>query len=338
VKILIADDDPVSRRLLEATLGRLGHEVVSVADGTQAMAALLSPDGPRLAVLDWMMPGADGLAVCRAVRQRQAPYVYIILLTSHNRREDLVAGLDAEADDFLTKPLDVVELRARLRSGERVIGLQEGLLGAQEALRRLAAYDDLTGLWNRRMILDRLEMELHRARRESTHVSVALVDLDHFKQINDTHGHAAGDAVLRHAADRMRTTLRDYDYLGRYGGEEFLIVVSNSEAGVVTEVAERCRRAVAEQPVTIGDRRVPVTISVGVASTRGVGFDEVALMQTADAALYQAKAEGRNRVVGGAARTRFAQPSSATADCVDAIAASPEALAPLSRVAGSSTH
>jgi diguanylate cyclase (GGDEF)-like protein len=333
VKILIADDDPVSRRLLEATLGRLGHEVVSVADGTQAMAALLSPDGPRLAVLDWMMPGADGLAVCRAVRQRQAPYVYIILLTSHNRREDLVAGLDAEADDFLTKPLDVVELRARLRSGERVIGLQEGLLGAQDALRRLAAYDDLTGLWNRRMILDRLEMELHRARRESTHVSVALVDLDHFKQINDTHGHAAGDAVLRHAADRMRTTLRDYDYLGRYGGEEFLIVVSNSEAGVVTEVAERCRRAVAEQPVTIGDRRVPVTISVGVASTRAVGFDEAALMQSADAALYQAKAEGRNRVIGGAARTRFAQPSSAAADIVDVIAASSDAPAPASRVA-----
>ena len=333
MKILIADDDPVSRRLLEATLGRLGHEVVSVADGTQAMAALLSPDGPRLAVLDWMMPGADGLAVCRAVRQRQAPYVYIILLTSHNRREDLVAGLDAEADDFLTKPLDVVELRARLRSGERVIGLQEGLLGAQDALRRLAAYDDLTGLWNRRMILDRLEMELHRARRESTHVSVALVDLDHFKQINDTHGHAAGDAVLRHAADRMRTTLRDYDYLGRYGGEEFLIVVSNSEAGVVTEVAERCRRAVAEQPVTIGDRRVPVTISVGVASTRAVGFDEAALMQSADAALYQAKAEGRNRVIGGAARTRFAQPSSAAADIVDVIAASSDAPAPASRVA-----
>ena len=334
MRILIADDDPVSRRLLEATLDRLGHQVVSVADGTAATAALLSPDGPRLAVLDWMMPGADGLAVCRAIRRRQAPYVYIILLTSHNRREDLVAGLDAEADDFLTKPLDVVELRARLRSGERVISLQEGLLQAHEALRRLAAHDDLTGLWNRRMILDRLEKELHRAKRESMHLGVALVDLDQFKQINDTYGHAAGDDVLRHAADRMRTILRDYDYLGRYGGEEFLIVVSNTEAATATEVAERCRRAVAERPATIGDRRVAVTVSVGVASTHVVGYDELALIQAADAAMYQAKAEGRNRVAGCERRARFGSTSPATPDVAGATAAaSPDVFAAHPRTA-----
>jgi two-component system cell cycle response regulator len=334
MRILIADDDPVSRRLLEATLARLGHEVVAVADGTAATAALLSPDGPRLAVLDWMMPGADGLAVCRAIRHRQAPYVYIILLTSHNRREDLVAGLDAEADDFLTKPLDVVELRARLRSGERVIGLQEGLLQAQEALRRLAAQDDLTGLWNRRMVLDRLETELHRAKRESTHIGVALVDLDNFKAINDTYGHAAGDVVLCHTADRMRTILRDYDYLGRYGGEEFLIVVSNSEAATVTEVAERCRRAVAERPATIGDQRVAVTVSVGVASTNIAGYDEAPLIQAADAALYRAKAEGRNRVAGGEGRIRSSSTSLATADVVGVSAGAPsEAFAAQRRAA-----
>ena len=322
MRILIADDDPVSRRLLEATLARLGHQVVPVADGTAATAALLSPDGPRLAVLDWMMPGADGLAVCRAVRQHQGPYVYIILLTSHNRREDLVAGLDAEADDFLTKPLDVVELRARLRSGERVIGLQEGLLQAQEALQRLAAHDDLTGLWNRRMILERLETELHRAQRESRHVGVAMVDLDYFKQINDTYGHAAGDGVLRHAADRMRTILRDYDYLGRFGGEEFLMVVSNCETATVAEVAERCRRAVAERPATIGDRHVAVTVSVGVASTHAIGFDELALIQAADAALYQAKAEGRNRVASG-----HGQPTSSPAPRTTVEVAAPIARA-----------
>jgi two-component system cell cycle response regulator len=325
MRILIADDDPVSRRLLEATLGRLGHEVVSVADGTAAMAALLAPDGPRLAVLDWMMPGADGLAVCRAIRQHHGPYVYIILLTSHNRHEDLVAGLDAEADDFLTKPLDVVELRARLRSGERVIGLQEGLLEAQEAQRRLASHDDLTGLWNRRMILERLVTELHRARRESTHVGVALVDLDHFKQVNDTYGHAAGDGVLRHAADRMRTILRDYDYLGRYGGEEFLIVVSNAGAVAVAEVAERCRRAVADQPAVIGDRRVAVTISAGVATTHAAGYDDLALIQAADAALYQAKAEGRNRVVRSSGRPASSPAPLARADFADTTASAPPA-------------
>jgi two-component system cell cycle response regulator len=333
MRILIADDDPVSRRLLEATLVRLGHEVVAVADGTAATAALLSPDGPRLAVLDWMMPGADGLAVCRAIRQRQAPYVYIILLTSHNRREDLVAGLDAEADDFLTKPLDVVELRARLRSGERVISLQEGLLEAQEALRGLAAHDDLTGLWNRRMILDRLETELQRAKRESTHIGVAVVDLDHFKEINDTYGHAAGDGVLRYAADRMRTILRGYDYLGRYGGEEFMIVVSKADAATVTEVAERCRRAVAEHPATIGDGQVAVTVSIGVASTHAVGYDEEALIHTADAALYQAKAEGRNRVVGCDGRTRPAG-TFATPVVAGVAAASTERQAVHSRRAG----
>ena len=316
MRILIADDDPVSRRLLEATLARLGHSVLSVADGMDAIAALLTPDGPRLAVLDWMMPGADGLAVCRAVRRRQAPYVYIILLTSHNRREDLVAGLAAEADDFLTKPLDVVELRARLRSGERVILLQEGLLEAQKALERLAAHDDLTGLWNRRTILDRLDKELHRASRESTHVGVAMIDLDHFKAINDTYGHAAGDIVLRQAADRMRTILRDYDYLGRYGGEEFMMVVSSPEAAAMAGVAERCRRAVAEQPVTIGDRRIALTVSVGLASTTVAGYDEVALLHAADAALYQAKGDGRNRVVGWDDHTGSGRRASATPDLI----------------------
>ena len=171
------------------------------------------------------------------------------------------------------------------------------------------------------MILDRLEKELHRAKRESTHLGVALVDLDHFKQINDTYGHAAGDAVLRYAADWMRTILRDYDYLGRYGGEEFLMVISNSDAATVTEVAERCRRAVAERPSTIGDQRIAMTVSVGVASTHAVGYDELALIQAADAALYQAKAEGRNRVVGGKGRTRSGVAPAATAEVAGVTAA-----------------
>jgi diguanylate cyclase (GGDEF)-like protein len=296
MKILIADDDPVSRRLLEATLIRLEHEVVAVSNGTDAIAALVAPDGPRLAVLDWMMPGADGLAVCRAVRQRTAPYAYLILLTARDRREDLMAGLAAEADDFLTKPLDIVELQARLRSGERVLRLQEGLLAAQEALRRRATHDDLTGLWNRGMILDRLAQELSRARREGTSVGVAMADLDHFKQINDTYGHAAGDAVLRHASQRMRDTLRVHDCLGRYGGEEFLIVAPNCTGSALETVAERSRAAVESEPVVIGASTIAVTVSVGIASTLGTNYDETALMRAADAALYEAKARGRNRV------------------------------------------
>ena len=202
MKILIADDDPVSRRLLEATLVRFGHEVVAVADGREAVDTLLGENGPRLAILDWMMPKADGLTVCRTMRARSVTYVYIILLTTRDRREDMMAALDAEADDFLTKPFDVVELGARIRSGGRVLKLQEDLNAAQMAFHHEATHDRLTGLWNRGRILDQLGRELIRARREHRPLSVLIADIDHFKRINDTHGHQVGDEVLRQVAER----------------------------------------------------------------------------------------------------------------------------------------
>lgn len=296
MKILIADDDAISRRLLEGTLVRLGHEVVAVEDGTQAITALLDQSGPRLAILDWMMPGADGLAVCRRIRQRPTPYVYVILLTARDRRADMVEGLDAEADDFLTKPYDAVELRARLRSGERVLDLQEHLLQAQAALRHQATHDRLTGLWNRGMILDYLKRELSRARRESKPLGVLMADLDHFKRINDDHGHGVGDVVLREVGHRMRSVLRDYDAIGRYGGEEFLLVLIGAEARVAREVAERVRAAVQADPVRDGRLELAVSASLGAACTISVGFEPAALIQVADRALYRAKAAGRNRV------------------------------------------
>ncbi len=296
VRILIADDDPVSRRLLEGTLVRLGHEVIAVPDGTAALAALLAPDGPRLAILDWMMPGADGLTVCRELRQRAEPYVYAILLTARDRREDMVAGLDAEADDFLTKPFDSVELRARLRSGERVLALQEHLLRTQEALRHEASHDHLTGLFNRRMILDQLQRGLRRAIREGKPLAVAIADLDHFKQINDIHGHAAGDAVLKVAAQRIRSVLRDYDASGRYGGEEFLILLPDCTLEVATDIAERARAAIANAPMETGTVYLMMSASIGVSWTGTAGTDPATLIAAADAALYRAKANGRNRV------------------------------------------
>jgi diguanylate cyclase (GGDEF)-like protein len=229
--------------------------------------------------------------VCRTVRARETPYVYIIFLTSRDRREDMMAALDAGADDFLTKPLDVVELRARLRSGERVIGLQEQLLYQ-------ATHDHLTSLWNRRMIREHLERELHRAAREHRPLSVALADIDHFKQVNDVHGHAAGDEVLRETVIRMRGVMRDYDAIGRYGGEEFLMVLPGCEGSAATQLADRTRKAVAMSPIHVNGASLPATISIGVAWSSDGQTDADALIQRADAALYRAKASGRNCVKG----------------------------------------
>jgi len=295
VRILIADDDQLSRRLLEATLKRLGHEPVMVTNGTDAEEQLLRPDGPRLAILDWDMPGADGLAVCRAVRLRAHPYVYVVLLTARDRREDMLVALEADVDDFLTKPLNPGELQARLRSGERLLTLQENLLRAQEALRYQATHDDLTGLWNRVMVLEQLAVEITRAKRAKKSVAIMLADLDHFKKVNDTYGHPAGDAILREAAARMRVALRAYDSIGRYGGEEFLIVLPGCDASAALVVAERARTSVAA-PVRVGDIDIPMSISLGVASTQTASEDPALLIQAADEALYRAKAAGRNRV------------------------------------------
>lgn len=296
MRVLIAEDDPVSRHHLASTLTRLGQEVIAVANGSAALATLLHPGGPRLAILDWMMPGADGLTVCRAVRQRETPYVYVILLTAQERRGNMETALDAEVDDFLTKPFDVLELRARLRAAERVLNLQEGLLQAQETLRQQATRDHLTGFWNRSMVLEQFAAELSRAARDGTPLSIAMADIDHFKAINDTYGHGAGDVVLQEAALRMRGTLRSADGMGRYGGDEFLLLLPGCDPAAAHDVADRARRAVAAEPARIDAREVPITISLGIACTMNATAEPDALIAAADDALYRAKDRGRNCV------------------------------------------
>ena len=295
MKILIADDDPVSRRVLEAALVVLGHEVVQVDDGARAIETLAQPDAPSVAIVDWMMPRLDGLAVCRAVRQQRARYIYVVLLTARDQPNDMIEALDAGADDFLTKPFNIGELRARLKAGERVVALQDDLLRSHEVLKHEATHDSLTGLWNRGRILEELERELRRNRRESGSLAVVMADVDHFKRINDSHGHAVGDTVLRQIGQRILSTLRVSDSVGRYGGEEFLLVLPRADINGGRDVAERVRVAVSAQPIVEQPAELRVTLSLGVACSGPALQDLTALIGAADKALYLAKANGRDR-------------------------------------------
>ncbi len=298
MRVLIAEDDAMSCRLLEHLLVKQGYQVVATRDGAAAWHALQQQDAPKLAILDWMMPEMDGPQICRLIRERaQQPYTYILLLTARAQKQDIIQGLEAGADDYLTKPFEAGELRARVRAGRRILELQEQLIAAREEYRFAASHDSLTGLWNRPAILDALRTELARARREQAPVAIALADLDHFKRINDHYGHAAGDQVLREAARRMRSALRLYDPVGRYGGEEFVIVLPGCDTGGALSQAERLRASIGADPMDTSEGRIPVTLSLGVAvGAPADGADAESLLRAADEALYRAKNAGRNRV------------------------------------------
>jgi two-component system cell cycle response regulator len=304
MKILIADDDRMSRLVLEKTLEREGYEVIAVDNGRLALQQLSLHDGPRLALLDWMMPELDGPGVCLEVRKRHdRPYVHIVLLTSRGSKRDVVMGLEAGADDYLTKPWDSAELAARLRVGQRILQLEDRLVEARETMRFKATHDHLTSLFNRGVIVDLLARELSRTRREQGCTVVMLGDLDHFKAVNDRCGHVVGDEVLREIARRLLESARSYDFVGRYGGEEFLIVLNNCDSTQAVLRAEEIRSRIGNRPVNTLRGPLPVTISVGVLASRDwdLHFVEEILVEV-DSALYQAKADGRNCV-------RFARPT-----------------------------
>jgi two-component system cell cycle response regulator len=298
LKILIADDESMSLRLLEKTLQRAGYQVTAVENGALAREALCRSDGPRLALLDWEMPELDGPSVCREVRKKSdGSYVYIVLLTSKESKGDIVQGLESGADDYLTKPFDAEELKARLRTGLRILQLEDRLVEAREQMRYRATHDPLTSLWNRGVIMDLLGRELARSRREHTSTSILLCDLDHFKNVNDTYGHAVGDEVLRETARRLQTSVRSYDHVGRYGGEEFLLILSNCDPNFGLARAQAIREGISARPVTTAAGPLSITMSVGLllSINWGRGSAEELLNQV-DAALYAAKAAGRNCV------------------------------------------
>ena len=298
MKVLVAEDNPVFQIVLHGMLTKWGYDVLAVHNGDDAWAVLQEEGAPRLAILDWMMPGMDGPELCRRLRTAgREPYVYVLLLTARTESGDLVAGMEAGADDYLTKPFNTHELRVRLRAGTRIVELQEQLVQARDLMLRQAMYDGLTGLLNRTSVLDALQQQVARAKREHPGaLALLMVDLDHFKQINDTYGHQAGDAVLREVACRMKAGARRYDAMGRYGGEEFLVVLPGCDEASGHAQAERLRHSISDTPVQLGDREIPVTCSVGLTWRTTPDPTADSLIQEADTALYAAKSGGRNRV------------------------------------------
>ncbi len=308
MRVLIADDEPISRRMLEAALLRMGHDVIVTCDGEEAWSAI--QNSPiRFVIADWMMPNMDGLELVRRIRTlSNQNYIYSVLLTSRNQKQDIIHGLAAGADDYLTKPFDRDELLVRVRSGERIVRLEEELAARNEQLRRLTLIDELTGIGNRRAFDGTLSRMVDHCRRYDHPFSLLMIDIDRFKAYNDTLGHTAGDEALRSVAELIKNNVRTADLAFRYGGEEFACILPETDAEGGATVAERLRDGIEQNGLPHPDNPPAgcVTVSCGVATysgdARGSAND---LIRLADEALYRAKDAGRNRVesYGGATRS-----------------------------------
>jgi two-component system, cell cycle response regulator len=288
MKVLVAEHSPLQKRLIATLLDRWRHEVVAVEDGDSAWSVLDGDNPPTMAILDWEMPGRNGLDICRQLRERETGrYVYALLLTDCITEHSLVEALENGADDYLAKPFDPLELRARLSTGSRILRLEDQLVS-------LASRDALTALLNRGAIMEALKNELARAQRKNTPVGILMADVDHFKKINDTRGHLVGDVVLQQVACQLIASVRKYDSVGRYGGEEFLVVLPDCDEATAFSLAERIRLAVRKH---WGNKQnLPdVTVSIGVTAS-GQQTEAEFLLRQADQALYRAKNNGRDRV------------------------------------------
>ena len=298
MKILLAEDEPVSRYMLQELLTKWGFDVIAVADGREALAAFEAEDAPRLAILDWVMPGVEGVEVCRRLKAMdRGPFTYVIMLTVRGKTEDIVQALDVGADTYLTKPIDSLELRSRIGAGERILGLQDQLTEANARLLALARVDTLTQVANRLAIMENLTLELNRASRQRYPMAVAMLDIDNFKRINDTYGHPVGDQALVEVAHRLRVLSRNYDLVGRYGGEEFLFGVLGATPDETRHVVDRILHGMRTASIRVDDARsFALTASVGVcciSAGRECGIETA--IHLADNALYKAKRDGRDR-------------------------------------------
>jgi two-component system, cell cycle response regulator len=298
-RILVVDDNRDNIEIISTRLRFRGYEIEEAMDGTEALASVYASP-PDLILLDVMLPDIDGYEISRRIKGDTAlPFVPIILVTARDTTQDKVAGLDAGADDYLTKPIDFPELEARVRSMLRIKRLQDELEEKNRELERLSISDGLTGLFNHRHIHGLLNEEFERAVRTGSMLTVAMLDLDHFKAVNDQWGHQAGDRVLEQLADILRYNAREIDRLGRYGGEEFMALLPGTDIEDGTVFVERVRRDVARRDFGLGDgRTLRMTISAGLASYPDDRIHSPeTIVRLADEALYAAKSGGRNRVV-----------------------------------------
>ena len=295
---LIFQHDPAARGLLQAVLDECGYKSTLTTDSDQVQEAFKDGSAPKLAILDLATPGGDTIELCRRLRARKhGDYIYVIMLAEPHHHTEAIEAVKTGDDCCITKPTNLDVLRASLQAAQRILDLQTQLIAARESLRQQATSDALTGLANRPAILKTLDMELNRATRQGASVGVIMIDLDGFKRINDSHGHRIGDATLRQTAQRMQIAIRPYDGFGRYGGEEFLVVLPGCGMTLAGDVAERLCRCVSASPVAVDGKKLSVTISAGVAAKSGAsGGDADSLIQAADEALYRAKAAGRNCV------------------------------------------
>jgi diguanylate cyclase (GGDEF)-like protein len=312
-QIILAEDEPASRVLLTRQLQQIGYEVVACCDGQEALEAIQAA-GSGVVIADWMMPEIDGVELCRIVREQHAlealGMVYYILLTAHSEKENVIRGLDAGADDYLAKPYHPKELFARIRAGVRFLEMHAQMVQGQievhkanaqlatlnRQLERLANTDTLTGLANRRRAFERLHEAWALAERKDRPLSCIMLDIDHFKRVNDNYGHKIGDTVLTAVSNALRQQVRQYDICGRIGGEEFLVICPESDCDGIRVLAERIRTTIADLPIDVDGRSPRVTISAGVAERRPSHDSVDALLAEADAMLYLAKENGRNQV------------------------------------------
>jgi diguanylate cyclase (GGDEF)-like protein len=305
VRILLVEDSAIERQQIGGYLTEWNLDFVAAKDGVEAWSLLQSPDPPNLVLLDWMLPGLDGIELSRRIRTLGAngTYIYTVMLTAKDKKQDLLTAMAAGADDYLAKPVDPSELKARILVAKRILDLHQ-------SLRFAATHDFLTKILNRAEVLASLKRELSRSEREDKPVAIIMADVDHFKEINDSLGHSVGDTVLKEIAERLKSDLRPYDMVGRYGGEEFLVVLPNCSLEVAARRADEIRNLVCKDAVASTFATVPVTVSMGItASDRAQNLTIEELLQQADKALYFAKENGRNCVrtflAGGQASRRL---------------------------------